>query len=416
MEALSRREAADIAWGFDLVGSERLRKPFRLILAARDHPLRSQVLAYLVEERALAARSPVPPAEEVKTASLARLLSLEASADRGIGNDPVVTASLPSGMSDESHRGLVELLSAPSEDVRAAAAREIGRYRRPGDMRRLKPLLLSGPIGVRLAALEALSWRGNKGASALVSRLLDEESLRFAAARALGEIGGSESIGHLRRVLRLRDRALRAEAMAAVGRVGGPAAHRLLIDQLDDPDAYVRVQAVMELAEAGDRSRFDQLAEIAGHTDPAVRMATLRALGLYGGRRACAVLVAGLDDDDKSVRMTAADALAGVDSPEAERYLRRALRHLRGAGEAEMRIAGALLGLGDGEAAAAVDRALSSKDRDTRLVAAHALVNVRNASDLGLVATALADGDLRVRLAAAKALVQIAGGPNVLVK
>ena len=95
---------------------------------------------------------------------------------------------------------------------------------------------------VRATAAVGLRMLGDaRGVSALTRASSDPDPLvRADVMRALGDLGGSDDMDVLGRVLREDpDSGVRLEAARAIGRLGGDEAARALLDGLDDPDESV---------------------------------------------------------------------------------------------------------------------------------------------------------------------------------
>ena len=112
--------------------------------------------------------------------------------------------------------------------------------------RRVVPAVLQALAAVRAPGLDAV----------LVSHLSDENAaVREAAARLLGDVGGSRAVEFLASAYRdevnSASPATRAAAVEALARIGGGPAFEALRDALDDPDWAIRVGAAARLAGPG---------------------------------------------------------------------------------------------------------------------------------------------------------------------
>ena len=179
---------------------------------------------------------------------------------------------------------------AHSEQMRARAARRMGRSKSPMALEQL------------IKALEDAS-----------------PEVRRQAARGLGEARSPEAVNALLGQLNNQESDIRSESIEALGNIGDPRVIDPLIDALDDPDTRVQISAVRALSEMSgeeasellfwkfadqfDRTTFPTLADVLSHRrdlrmvrptlerlanfqSPAIRLQLLnsicRALGAHG--------------------------------------------------------------------------------------------------------------------------------------
>jgi HEAT repeat protein len=172
------------------------------------------------------------------------------------------------------------LKSDPSEDVRAEAARGLGRYVEMDELGELKPdrgervreALLevlgdeSGSLHVRARALESTSVLGdNEAVSAAIERFYDEDDTGFRAT-AVFAMGRSLNPDFLPTILNetaTDDAEVRYEAARAAGRLGDTSALPVLADLADDEDAEVRHAAINAIGEIGGKAAVRYLRRIA---------------------------------------------------------------------------------------------------------------------------------------------------------
>ncbi len=171
------------------------------------------------------------------------------------------------------------------------------------------------------------------------------------------------------RLRRSRNPVTREKAAERLGSHGGTRAVKPLIAALRDEEFTVQLAAAHALAELGDVAVEPLTAALGDHNDD-VRQAAVRGLGELGGARAVGPLTAALGDPDSRVRRWAVEALGEI---------------------------------GDARAAEALVTALRDKDRDARQAAVEAPGQPEGGSQRGQAASAGRYGDEAVRLGPAVA-------------
>ncbi|GIV07158.1 MAG: hypothetical protein KatS3mg017_0360 [Fimbriimonadales bacterium] len=214
--------------------------------------------------------------------------------------------------------------------------------------------------GGRAAATEVLAYFGAKSTPGLLQILKtkEDEGLRLDAVAALGRIGDRRATDAILPFLRLPPEKRRV-ALSALGSIADPSAESVMIEALqsevDDPDA--RAQLALGLGAIGSPNALRALqgaleslnltvadaaaigfqragaralpflAESARHPNPAVRRRVAVALGGVADAQAAALLSNLLGDREPTVSRAAADALGSIGRPEAVPILVRALSH-----------------------------------------------------------------------------------------
>lgn len=164
----------------------------------------------------------------------------------------------------------------------------------------------------RATAAFALGDIGSRRAiPALLSLLGDHDrEVRAAAARSLGRLAASEAVEPI--VYALAEarlpRSVAGEALLAIG----PEALERLRALVATPEADARAFAVELLGILGDASDDAAVVERLRDTSAEVRARAARALGRLGAEEATAELARALDDRIFFVRVAAANALASV--------------------------------------------------------------------------------------------------------
>jgi HEAT repeat protein len=285
--------------------------------------------------------------------------------------------------------------------------------------------LKSPNIESRRTAAFALGKIGAEGATYiddLVRVLSDaDESVREAAANALGEIGplAADAVKPLtRQVESDASPAVRRAAASALGKMGSRAetATAALKAALAHQDPRVRQNAAWALGQIGSNAierSIPELRKLLKDGDPMVRRDTALAIGNGGAMAKDAVqdLIAALRDDDALVRRYAVTALGklGSAAEPAVPVLVGILDDKSAGTELQREALLALCQLGGGgtpEALPALRRALRDEDPLLREVAAGALVNMGEAAMPAIpeLASLLQDKEFRVRRNATLAL------------
>jgi HEAT repeat protein len=177
---------------------------------------------------------------------------------------------------------LMLALRDESREVRAAAARSLGR----------------------LGAPEA--------AKPLVAALAHEDIPRAVAGHALLGIG-LEALEALRGSATHPEAEVRAAAVQLIGMIANPGEVDIVIDRLRDSSAEVRAKAARALGRLGaERATTDLIASLDDRI-PFVRVSAAAALGMIGDRRASPGLLKIATSDGFDAAQAAARALMSID-------------------------------------------------------------------------------------------------------
>jgi HEAT repeat protein len=344
---------------------------------------------------------------------------------------------------------LITVLGNLPSHQRETAAEALGRI---GDARAVEPLIAAlKDVDVRQAAagaLDDIGWQPGQDADGavywiakaqwdkcvaigapavqpLTAVLKDkDDEVRWAAAKALLQIGDTRAVGPLIAALQDSDCSVREAAVDALGQIGGARAIEHLVAALKDEDGDVRQAAAHALAQIG-APAVEPLIALYKKTD--FRVPAVKALGQIGGTRAVEFLVAALKDKDIDVRRAATEALGRIGTPATEPLL-AALKDV----DVRQAAAGALDDIGwqpdqdvDGAvywiakarwdkciaigapAVQPLTAALEDKGHQVRQAAAKALLQIGDAQAVEPLIAALQDSDRGVREAAVDALGQI---------
>ena len=173
--------------------------------------------------------------------------------------------------------GRLQALAAtdPSEDVRAEAAKGLGRFAEQaaaGD--------LTGAVVERLRA----------SLTELAADDATPYSLRRRALESVGVFGGEEVNRLIRQAYDSDEQGFQASALFAMGRSLDRRWLETVIRELASPEAELRFEAARACGAFGDDRAVPTLARLADDPDAEVRHAAIAALGQVGGRAAVRVL------------------------------------------------------------------------------------------------------------------------------
>ena len=281
-------------------------------------------------------------------------------------------------------RAVVPLIGVLSDDdwrTRNSAAEALGKI---GDEQAVEPLIKAlrdrRSVVVRRGAAEALGKIGDVHAVEPLINALgddDDDDVRQNAARALGEIGVARAVEPLIKALGVCE-----SAAEALGEIGKPAVEPL-INALGDEDDSVRYRAAGALGNIGDVRAVEPLINALGDENEDVCSAAVAALGNIGDERAIEPLIKALGDNDWWVRSTAARALGMIGEPAVEPLIEVLSGGDMGVGRRDLGAlrclpsrayaAGALGEIGDARAVEPLIKMLSDGDSDVRKSTARAL-------------------------------------------
>lgn len=333
---------------------EAERATIRLALRDEDPSVReTAVRAAVVVQNARAADAIVAllrseSNERVLIAALQSLSALGRQPDRapvqGLlqHNSPEVrseaAAALGSMRSDQrTTAALLERILDPQEDdrVRQAAGYSLGRALPEAQEERdrlvagLIPIAQDGPDSVRQAVAFSL---GRLGGSTAEQRLLlmfgvdNPESVRIAAAEAVGELRSELAMKVLRQAAKDDSPGMRRAAVAALGRIGNDAAIEILLASLDDPDPYVRSEAERAIHSLR-RSAVDVFLQSIHSSSSRVRREAVEKLAGSGDPAAVDWLIGVLNDHVTEVRQAAVAGLSRYTDPESVEKVSMSLKH-----------------------------------------------------------------------------------------
>jgi HEAT repeat protein len=220
---------------------------------------------------------------------------------------------LERSLSADEQVALARVLARMSRLLKGDARANIGQYFEQGAAYRKELAALgSRRAWRRAAAAFALGDMAVDAAEPYLLGALEDphRDVRAAAARSLGRIGSPQAVEPL--VRRLANGTLpRIVAGSALLAIGDQALPRLRV-LLELPDSDVRATAAELIGLLGSASDADALEPWLNDAHPAVRAQAATALGRVGARRGAEGLLAALEDEDPDVRVSAARALGAV--------------------------------------------------------------------------------------------------------
>lgn len=281
---------------------------------------------------------------------------------------------------------LVARLNDLDENVRAAAAENLGKLRAQSAVPFLLDALASSDLLLRFTVLEALAQIGSTVELKRLMPLWGEKLLRKGLCDCIGKIGDASTIDLLLTGL--------ADPMRNVRE-----ASALALERLCDRFTVVLTGRMKELSGT---PTAEVLAEMLESPNDRLRLTAVRLLGRIGDPRyACHLL--GLFDEEE-LRQEAATALIA-----AGRSAACSLLELWPAAAPRTRayLAYVFAEAGCEEAVATLNNALTSQDNELRIVSLQALGKLGRESEIEAVAAALDDEEDDVRLAATQSLITL---------
>jgi bilin biosynthesis protein len=185
---------------------------------------------------------------------------------------------------------------------------------------------------VRAAAARFLGKKKDKESVPRLVQMLDDEdvSVRKELARALGEIGASEAAEPLADAFsRENDEDVMLAASRALVKIGSPSVQPL-IGVLGSSRPEVRAGAARTLGRIGSQKAVDPLIRLLDDRVPEVRQAAIHSLRTIGGGKALEAIARSVQDRNRDVESSAEDELGGRgyerQLDRAKQLIRRAIR------------------------------------------------------------------------------------------
>lgn len=220
---------------------------------------------------------------------------------------------------------LHEALRNPSPNIRANAARTLGRMKSSASTPYLLELLQDEESAVRASASEALGRIGDKvGIEPLVRMVQDNvEKVQEEAVTALVGFGKAATVPLLNALTRERDKYAQRAFLKCLGRIGDPKAMSALISYLRSSYFIVRQAAVSALVRFGPNVTRHLLATLSFNASdievltrdacdrkrPELQLRAIKALGGLEDHRAVGLLKELVEDGLPDVQEAASQAL-----------------------------------------------------------------------------------------------------------
>nr|MDQ3364785.1 HEAT repeat domain-containing protein [Myxococcota bacterium] len=279
---------------------------------------------------------------------------------------------------------LATALEHRDDNVAVAAIEALGAIGGNGAVDALIGVLLSQSFFRTFPAIQVLARTADPRVVAPLAALLDDETYRFEAARALGRTGYAQAIGPLTSLLpRAPDATVRLVALA-------------LADLLARAEWNGSIEHVVETLRLVSRAALPRFVAASRTATPEERTAIATVLGHVGDASVLPALSRLLDDVE--ARDVATDAIQRLTRVHEDALL-------GGLGSADAATRAAVLPIVNTMRAAELVRALlADDDAETRARACEALARIGDTSAVPALFAALADGNLRVAHAAIGAI------------
>lgn len=223
--------------------------------------------------------------------------------------------------------GLIVALRDSDAKVRAVAADALAQFEDPRAIAPLIALLADGNAEVKQQALDALGNFDKGVPAAPVARLLDDADadVRHQAAHLLGRIGDRASVGALAKLVRDPSVDVRQAAIEALGDLNDPAAGSAVLPALSDGSADVRQQALQTLEELKVAISEGTLRTLLNDSNADVRGSAAEIVGERSIVALVPLLQKLMQDPSANVREQAIDALSNMADQSARDALRAGL-------------------------------------------------------------------------------------------
>jgi HEAT repeat protein len=237
---------------------------------------------------------------------------------RSPGGD--VLGGLPE-QKEECVAALRPLLGDKDEGIRTAAAGAMGKVGSKSAVPDLIAQINGGTAQVRRVAIGAVAAIADPSGEEILIAALDnpdtDNEARVQAAMGLGTLASDKAVDRLIRALSDFDLKVQAAAVAALIHAGEPSAPKLAAilaspKNVKDTDSALRIRAAQALGGINSPATTGALIKGLQNSDAGVRKACSMALGHEGNSAAVEPLIALLADEDGSVAAQASNALTAI--------------------------------------------------------------------------------------------------------
>lgn len=191
----------------------------------------------------------------------------------------------------------------------------------------LEPALRSGDVPRRLAAVTVASQLGLSELVSPLGTLLrdsEPETVRVAAATALGRFDDSRVVSFLLPLLQNENGAVAEAAVVGLGQTPALTSLRPILALLKDTRAAVRRRAANVLALRRHPAGVEPVRALLDDEHPEVRKAAVQALAAMGGTQGWDLIAPRLAAEDPAERRFGVEALANFDPAKVREYVWKA--------------------------------------------------------------------------------------------
>jgi HEAT repeat protein len=308
----------------ELLAYDRVPDAFEPEAAVRalGEPAVKPLLALLDHEDPYVAAAAARALPATGTRAPAALSALADAARRNRAPLPEAALAALGAAGEEAVPTLEPLAKGAPPALRAQIARTLGGIGRGRAMELLVAALKDTDEDVRWAAADALAPIADQDALwGLIAALRDGNeirSIRVAAARALGRIGGERAMDALSLTLDTRSLPVRREAALALVRLGEARAVDPLLRSAEDRDEAGLAEIVAALVALGAPALDPLFAMLLEDTNADVRLRALKVIAAMRDPAAIGPLIHALKDADTRVVRGAIDALVELEPLAAE--------------------------------------------------------------------------------------------------
>ena len=221
---------------------------FKMCLTSDDEPLLKIAMDGLWEHEE---RSVIPILIELLRSDKGS--DVRAAAARALGRFPMLAqeGKLLARDAEQVHDNLMQVLEDEEEplDVRRRCMEAMAPFNTPEINQRITLAYESLDPDFRASSIYAMGRTGEAGWLPLLIQELQNEdpSIRYETAHACGELGEEDAVPHLLLLLEDDDSEVQLAGISALGEIGGPLAKKVLTDCAKNGDAALEEAARIEL-------------------------------------------------------------------------------------------------------------------------------------------------------------------------